>query len=280
VGEEIVICDIKQCLNCGNCTAACERRHKDVSRHRREGSALIGISLVPSLCRICRDPKCMQACNRNGLERDKEGHVVVTENCVGCGLCMRACPYKAILLFSGKEYKPSFLKNMISFFISPKEKKVIEEGITIDLSKVSTVIDAYPPGQRSLMGVLQDVQVEYNYLPKETLIYIASKMDIPLSRVYAVATFYNAFSMVPRGRHTIKVCLGTACHVRGVGRILEELERKLTVKSGETTEDKRFTLESVNCLGACALGPVMVVDEEYFGKVAPDKVPSILEKFE
>ncbi|MGA1824466.1 MAG: 4Fe-4S dicluster domain-containing protein, partial [bacterium] len=85
MGEEIVISDIKQCLNCGNCIAACERRHKDISRHRREGSALIGISLVPNLCRICRDPKCMQACNRNGLERDKEGHVVVTDNCVGCG---------------------------------------------------------------------------------------------------------------------------------------------------------------------------------------------------
>ncbi|MGA1867532.1 MAG: NADH-quinone oxidoreductase subunit NuoE [bacterium] len=279
MGEEIVISDIKQCLNCGNCIAACERRHKDISRHRREGSALIGISLVPSLCRICRDPKCMQACNRNGLERDKEGHVVVTENCVGCGLCVRACPYKAILLFSGKEYQPSFFQKMVSFFMPPKEKQVTDEGVAIDFGKVSKIIEGYPRGRHSLMGVLQDVQVEYNYLPKETLIYVASKMNIPLSRVYAVATFYNAFSLVPRGRHTIKVCLGTACHVRGVGRILEELQRRLKIKSGQTTEDQRFTLESVNCLGACALGPVIVVDEEYFGKMTPDKLTSILDKF-
>jgi Fe-S-cluster-containing hydrogenase component 2 len=101
IDKDIVVCNIKNCLNCGNCVAACQRRHKDISRHRRAGSSLIGISLFPNLCRLCKEPKCIKACNRNGLEKDAEGHIVVTDNCVGCGMCIRACPYNAILLFSG-----------------------------------------------------------------------------------------------------------------------------------------------------------------------------------
>ena len=152
--------------------------------------------------------------------------------------------------------------------------------VSVDINKIEEIIDRFPKVLSSLMGVLQEIQIEYKYLPKESLLAVADKMGIPLSRVYNVATFYNAFSLIPSGRHIIHVCLGTACHVRGSGKILEELERNLGIKSGETTEDMKFTLESVNCLGACALGPVMVIDGEYFGKVTSEKISSILKMFE
>lgn len=280
--QTIVVSDIKQCLNCGNCISACKRRHKDVSRHVRDRSAILGISLIPNLCKICRNPKCIETCNRHGVERDEEGHIVVTENCVGCGLCMRACPYSAILLFSKQEQEISLLDRITSF-IAPRKPDIPEEDKkegSVDINKIEEIIDRFPKVLSSLMGVLQEIQVEYKYLPKESLLAVADKMGIPLSRVYNVATFYNAFSLIPRGRHIIHVCLGTACHVRGSGKILEELERNLGVKAGETTEDMKFTLESVNCLGACALGPVMVIDGEYFGKVTSEKISSILKMFE
>lgn len=278
--SSIVVCNIKHCLNCGNCIDACKRRHKDISRHVRERSALIGISLIPNLCRICRDPRCIEACNRNGVERDEEGHIVVTANCVGCGLCMRSCPYNAILVFSGQDTQVSLKEKMFSF-LGLKTTKSLEEKKedSLDTGIVVEILDKYKRNPSFLIGMLQDVQMQYNYLPKEALICISDITNIPLNRIYNVVTFYSAFSLVPRGRHTINVCLGTACHVRGAGKILEELERELKVKAGETTEDMKFTLETVNCLGACALGPVIVIDGEYFGKITPDKINLILSKF-
>ena len=128
----------------------------------------------------------------------------------------------------------------------------------------------------TLLSVLQDIQAKYGYLPEEKLIETSKTLDMPLIDVYGVATFYKSFSLTPRGRHQVKVCLGTACHVRGANRIGKEIERKLAVGPGETSEDGEFSLETVMCLGCCAIGPVVVIDGKYYGQVTPTKVDSIL----
>jgi NADH-quinone oxidoreductase subunit E len=150
----------------------------------------------------------------------------------------------------------------------------------IDLSVVCEIIERHGYQSSSLIGILQDIQGQMNYLPRKALIQVAKNLDIPLSSVYEVATFYRAFSLEPKGKHTIQVCLGTACHVRGGARILDYLENRLGVKSGETTKDLTFTLEGVNCLGACALGPMMVIDKKYFGKISTNKIEPILRKYQ
>jgi len=126
---------------------------------------------------------------------------------------------------------------------------------------------------------LQDIQDEFGYLPKDALCRVAERVGVPLIQVYGVATFFKAFSLKPRGRHLVTVCMGTACYVRGAPAVLEELKRLLGIKPGETTDDMEFTLETVNCLGACALGPVVVVDDVYHEKVTPEKVEKILKKY-
>lgn len=149
----------------------------------------------------------------------------------------------------------------------------------VDLKQVEGIIDKYRGEGGALIAILQDVQAEYNYLPPGALKSVAEKLNVPLISVYGIATFYKAFSLKPRGKHLVTICLGTACHVRGAKWILGEVQKKLNVKRGETTEDKMFTLETVNCLGACALGPIMVVDGEYHGQMAIRKVDSVLEKY-
>lgn len=145
--------------------------------------------------------------------------------------------------------------------------------------KVTTIINKYNGDRSQLISILQDIQTEYYYLPKEALTQVSETMAIPLSQVYSLATFFRAFSLKPRGRHLINVCLGTACHVRGAVRVLEKIERSLGISRGETTEDRRFTLETVNCMGACALGPVIKIDGEYYGQMSTEKVDPLLEQF-
>jgi len=145
--------------------------------------------------------------------------------------------------------------------------------------KVGQILDNYQHDKGMLVSILQDVQAEYRYLPKEGLLQVTQGLDVPLSQVYSIATFFKAFSLKPRGRHLINVCLGTACHVRGAVRVLEKIERELGIKAGENTEDLKFTLETVNCVGACALGPMVIIDEEYHGEMTTDKVDSILKKY-
>ena len=147
------------------------------------------------------------------------------------------------------------------------------------LEKVNTIMDRYKDNGSALISILQDIQNEYNYLPEGALRQVAQRLDLPLIDIYSVATFYKSFSLTPRGKHLITVCLGTACHVRGGRRILGEILKKLNIVPGETTEDKLFTLETVNCLGCCAIGPIVVVDGEYYGEMTVRKVDPILEKY-
>ncbi|UCG44285.1 MAG: NAD(P)H-dependent oxidoreductase subunit E [candidate division WOR-3 bacterium] len=143
---------------------------------------------------------------------------------------------------------------------------------------VDKIIDKYGGKRRYLIAILQDVQEEERYLPKEALCRVAERLGMPLVDVFGVATFYSAFSLVPRGRHEVTVCVGTACHVRGSRRILEEFERRIGVRAGCTTEDLEFTLETVNCLGCCAIGPVVVVDKAYNGEMTTGRVKGIVDR--
>lgn len=142
--------------------------------------------------------------------------------------------------------------------------------------KVNEIIQKYDSDKGFLVPILQDVQKEYNYLPKEALDALSSLLDVPMSRIFEVATFYKAFSLTPRGRHQLSLCLGTACHVRGATLLQENIERALDLKAGETSDDLEFTFETVNCLGACALGPILVVDDEYQGQMTLSKTNKTL----
>jgi len=142
---------------------------------------------------------------------------------------------------------------------------------------IESVLDKYRRDSSQLVSMLQDIQAVYYWLPKEALIEVSEGLDIPLSRVYSVATFFRAFSLVPKGRHQVTICMGTACHVRGSQRILNRVSQLIDIKSGETSSDLKFSLDTVNCLGCCALGPIMVVDGEYNGCVSVGDVPKILE---
>jgi NADH-quinone oxidoreductase subunit E len=146
--------------------------------------------------------------------------------------------------------------------------------------KISSILGSYERDPGMLVAILQDIQADYNYLPKESLNQISEGLGIPMTQVYSVATFFKTFSLKPRGRHIINVCLGTACHVRGAGRVLEEIGRQLDIKPGESTKDFRFTMETVNCVGACALGPIVIIDGKYSGQMKMDKVKTLLESYD
>ena len=145
--------------------------------------------------------------------------------------------------------------------------------------KVKSILHNHQRDKGMLVSILQDVQAEYSYLPEEVLVEVSQALGAPLSQVYSVATFFKAFSLEPRGRYLINVCLGTACHVRGAVKVLEAIERELNIKAGRTTKDLKFTLETVNCVGACALGPIVIVDGEYHGQMKTDRVKALLENY-
>jgi NADH-quinone oxidoreductase subunit E len=155
----------------------------------------------------------------------------------------------------------------------------VEFQPTFDASEIEDLLNGKRDGENgSLMSALEEVQARYRYLPKDALILISESMGVPLSQTYGVATFYNAFSLKPKGRHVINVCTGTACMVRGARKVLERFSEKLGIQPGETTEDGQFTLETVNCLGACALGPVTVVDGAYSGEMTGAKTDQLLKE--
>ena len=148
----------------------------------------------------------------------------------------------------------------------------------MELSMVDSIVDSHNRKTWALISILQDIQKEDGYLSQEVLRRVSSRMDIPLTRLYEVASFYRSLSLIPQGKHNITICSGTACHVRGSNRILNELTRHLKVEPGGTTEDGEYTLNVVNCLGACAIGPVVVIDGKYHGKMTPSKTMDLLEK--
>jgi NADH-quinone oxidoreductase subunit E len=144
---------------------------------------------------------------------------------------------------------------------------------------VKQVLQKHQRDKALLVDVLQDIQAEIGYLPQEVLEETSRGLGVPVSRVYSVATFFKAFSLKPRGRHLLNVCLGTACHVRGADKVLAEIEKALEIKAGETTKDLKFTLETVNCVGACALGPMVIVGEDYHGEMTPEGVAAVLKQY-
>ncbi len=146
--------------------------------------------------------------------------------------------------------------------------------------KIDDVIKKYEKGHKSLIPVLTECQGILGYLPAEIQDYIAFNLKIPGSDVYGVVTFYSYFTMIPKGRHTVKVCMGTACYVRGMQEILNRVKREYGLNIGDTTDDRRFSLEAVRCLGACGLAPVMVVDNDTHGGLTPDTVLEILDRYE
>ena len=149
----------------------------------------------------------------------------------------------------------------------------------MDLKKVDEIVDGYDGEDSWLVMILQDIQQEYNYLPAKSLKRVAARLEIPLSRVYNVATFYSSLSLTERGKYLIKVCDGTACHLRGFVNIRDEIKRQLGIEKGQTTADKKFTLEVVACLGACAIAPVAAVNSSYYGDMTAEKVKQMIEQY-
>ena len=182
----------------------------------------------------------------------KKPRYIDVSKCTGCGLCTEKCLVRNRVYLDGAK-RP-----------------------TTGQSEIEEILEKYHHQPQFIISILQEIQAQKNYLPRESLEYVSEKLETPLSKIYKLATFYKSFSLTPRGTHLISVCTGTACHVRGSLKIKEELERKLGIEGGGTTKDLLFTLETVNCLGACALGPLMVVDGQYFGKMRPNKVEKVL----
>jgi len=147
-----------------------------------------------------------------------------------------------------------------------------------NLAKLDKIISDHPKNPESLIMVLQDIQKEYNYLPCEALERTSQELGVPMSKVFAVSTFYNAFSLNKRGEKLVRICVGTACHIRGASQIQEHVEQHLKIKAGETTPDEKFTLEVVSCVGACALAPVMIVNDKTHGTVKLGRVNKLVGK--
>jgi NADH:ubiquinone oxidoreductase subunit E len=189
----------------------------------------------------------------------KKPRYVDVDKCTGCGVCMESCPVRNTPQIPSP---PKFSTTM-----DPEKR-----------ARYDLVLERYPDKKGALLPILQDLNSEYRYLPEDALRYVAESLEMTLSKVFHVATFFTAFSLKPRGRHTIKVCLGTACHVRGSPKVLDAFSRKLGVAPQETTPDGEVTLETVNCLGACALGPTVMVDEEYH-PMTLGKIDALLKKY-
>jgi NADH:ubiquinone oxidoreductase subunit E len=178
--------------------------------------------------------------------------------CTGCGTCVTSCP----------------VENMVQPLESPR--------VEIDLpyrEKVADIVARHRTRDGPLMPILQEVNAAFNYFPESVLRYISQETGYPLSHLYRIATFYGAFSVVPRGRHVINVCMGTTCYVRGGERLMEKVSDLLAIQPDQTTPDMKFTLKSVRCIGCCGLAPAIMVGGEFYGKLTRKDLPGILQKY-
>ena len=160
-----------------------------------------------------------------------------------------------------------------------EDTELLKEFTPEQVNRLDAIIEKYKGKPGGLIPVLEEAQVALEYLPISVQKKIAGGLNLPLSRVYGVVTFYSFFTMTPRGKHTVRICLGTACYVRGGKALSDQLKKEFGIEEGETTPDRMFTLETVRCLGACGLGPVIVVDENVHGRVKPAKVKEILSQY-
>ncbi len=149
----------------------------------------------------------------------------------------------------------------------------------MDVAAVDAILEKYPQVRGNLIGILHEVQNHFHYLPEAELRYISKRTGIPITQIYSIVNFYNRFSLTPKGRNEVCVCLGTACHVNGAEKVLNAIEEKLHIKPGETTDDMRYSLEEVRCIGACSLAPAVVINEETYGQVTPRQVGKMLDKY-
>jgi len=154
----------------------------------------------------------------------------------------------------------------------------LENKLEINLKNTEKILKKYPKDKRYTLAILQDIQRKYEYIPKEAMYEVSKYIESPLTEVYSIATFYKALSLEPKGKYVIKVCDGTACHIRGSDKVLDEIKSLLAISPGETSEDGVFSVEIVNCVGACALAPVMVINDKYYGNMTKEKVHQVLEK--
>jgi NADH-quinone oxidoreductase subunit E len=150
----------------------------------------------------------------------------------------------------------------------------------MDVAGINEILEKFQGVKGNLIGILHEVQNRYSYLPEEELRYISKRTRVPITQIYSIVNFYNRFSLKPKGKNVICVCLGTACHVKGAGKVMDALQEKLNIKTGESTDDMRFSLEEVRCIGACSLAPAVVVNEETYGQVTPKQVPTLLKQYE
>lgn len=189
----------------------------------------------------------------------RRARYVDASKCTGCGDCLTACPTRN---------RPDFKAAAHRVNLKPGDRLLVDE-----------LIERHGSTQRSVLRVMQEVNARLHYLPKDVMHYLAWRYSIPVSAVYRIGTFYTAFSLTPRGKHTISVCTGTACHIRGSGRVIDELKRHLEVDVGGTTKDLRFSLEAARCLGCCALAPVMKIDDAVYGELKVSDIARILKDY-
>lgn len=184
------------------------------------------------------------------------------DKCTGCGVCLDACPIR---------YEVQLPEEVA--------RARTAYGAATDEAAVADIIGRHRQERGNLLPILLDINRHFNWLPRASLEHVAAELKTPLTEILAVASFYNAFSLTPRGKHIVNVCLGTGCFVKGSPRLLDQLERKLGIKHGRTTEDMLFTLEVVRCIGCCALAPAMRVGEDTFGRLTPGQVSKIIDAY-